>query len=779
MSYSSLESRLSGLPTILAGPILRRVEANSVTVWLASKEPLSNATLEVRNSSGGGTVLSSPASSSITLGKNLHLLVLAATSSSPQLLGGVIYVYDVVFGSLGGGNLTTPGILAANDTVFRQNFCYAPFNLPSFRLPASVPNLKIVQGSCRKPHGGKTDALRGLDSMLEAHSNDGERPQILVLTGDQVYADDVADTLLFMLMDSANTLLKWGLGPVYNTEGLPGSPTEAQLAPGARQNTVASHPDQSHSGELSSGYAKSHLISLGEFYAMYLFSWADTIWPSESDIPEFTTIYGTDAEREARRGGRGRVPEFTVNTPLYQRYLDETRCLRSFLSTLRFVRRALANISTYMIFDDHEVSDDWFLTREWVSNTLSAGTLSRRIIQNGIAAYAVFQAWGNTPSAFGSGDGRQLLNLLSSLEADTGDQNVIFNNIGDIVLPTLQNGGRELSGSRIDWHYNIEFDDFRLVVLDTRTQRGFPSDTGYPALLNGSAISSQLVNRDSSKRVTIIVSPAPVFGVLGIENLQRQFGDLYSEDQEAWGFNHSAFETFLHHIASYERVVCLSGDVHYSFSLAIKYWNERGVGNARAAFTQLCSSSLKNSDSKTQQAEWHAVRPPPTGVEFITWSTAGAHYESRATMGIDTTWRAHPVQPHVPLRWHEFTGGEMRIRSGSQHLPQSRYQLFYSRDTRNSSARPGSSAPTVGGTTAQQRAGYRQRSVSTEDHRTVVGQDVVSVVSFDLARDRVIHTIWLVPGVVRTSADTIQLSPYTVHETPLEVPEASDRRPGD
>ncbi|HEX5976360.1 MAG TPA: hypothetical protein VFY68_03735 [Nitrososphaeraceae archaeon] len=32
------------------------------------------------------------------------------------------------------------------------------------------------------------------------------------------------------------------------------------------------------------------------------------------------------------------------------------------------IRRVLANVSTYMIGDDHEITDDWNITKEWVEN---------------------------------------------------------------------------------------------------------------------------------------------------------------------------------------------------------------------------------------------------------------------------------------------------------------------------------------------------------------------------------------------------------------------------
>lgn len=38
MAFSSLADRISGQPLILCGPILRRVEVTSITVWVALRE---------------------------------------------------------------------------------------------------------------------------------------------------------------------------------------------------------------------------------------------------------------------------------------------------------------------------------------------------------------------------------------------------------------------------------------------------------------------------------------------------------------------------------------------------------------------------------------------------------------------------------------------------------------------------------------------------------------------------------------------------------------------
>ena len=52
-----------------------------------------------------------------------------------------------------------------------------------------------------------------IQGAIDTNNTDEEiannRPHQLFLTGDQIYADDAADALLFMLTDAANNLLKW------------------------------------------------------------------------------------------------------------------------------------------------------------------------------------------------------------------------------------------------------------------------------------------------------------------------------------------------------------------------------------------------------------------------------------------------------------------------------------------------------------------------------------------------------------------------------------------
>jgi hypothetical protein len=127
--------------------------------------------------------------------------------------------------------------------------------------------------------------------------------------------------------------------------------------------------------------AKSHLLSLSEYFASYLLVWSPILWPES--LPE-----GKDIYKDAKPA---------------KQWDEESRHLKNCIRQLWKVRRALANVPTYMmICDDHDVSDDWYLNRAWCTNVLGK-PLGRRVVQNSLLAYAVFQAWENTPEQFQEG----------------------------------------------------------------------------------------------------------------------------------------------------------------------------------------------------------------------------------------------------------------------------------------------------------------------------------------------------------------------------------------
>jgi hypothetical protein len=599
MTWTPLRDRLNNLPLVLAGPILRRTEANAVTVWVALKESRT-VSLEIFDTTQ--KTLFTGSRKTIQLGIYLHVVAVTAKNTFNVLSSGENYLYNLDFGC--GETLNHPGILNSSGSI--EEIIYPPYNLPSFALPpTNLNHLRIIHGSCRKAHGESIDALATLDKMIKEAliQNPKKRPHQLFLTGDQIYADDVADALLFMLIDASQTLLGW-------SEILPDVENIDELNPGKRNN-LATHTAGLTSSLTKfnkiSNVAKSHLFTLGEFYAMYLFAWSDVLWTKSEDLPTFADVNPNAS------GKRKDIASFN----------EELGYLQEFQITLKEIRRALANIPTYMIFDDHEITDDWYLNMAWCDRVLSK-PLGRRVLQNGMLAYAVFQAWGNTPDQFEEGKpGNALLNVAAAWSASKGKNLEYEKEIAHRVnLPTVADiknknpRGIPHSENNIKWHYTVTSPSYEVIVLDTRTWREFPGKYfDFPALLGAKGCDEQIskVVRPANTKVTFLISPGPVIGVPFLEEMQKtvqsvseQLGTVaWGFDPEAWSLEKAAFERLFAALtlralpAQKSRVIILSGDVHYSFGARLQYSATRPFQSLEKIDTELVvaqftSSSFKN-----------------------------------------------------------------------------------------------------------------------------------------------------------------------------------------
>src|SRR5260370_5037755 len=220
MSWTPLADRLSTLPLILAGPILRRTERRGVTVWLALKASC-RVILRIYTRNAGGKLVQrfEGTRQTIRLGDHLHIVAVTAstTNEQEQLAWGELYYYNMFFQPVNTpesyvagafADLDTPGILTMDpssaDPLHR--LVYPGHPLPSFVLPYEDLNqVKLLHGSCRKPHGVGKEMLSAVDIMLEsATGNLAHRPQQLFMTGDQIYGDDLAPSPFFALIDSGS-----------------------------------------------------------------------------------------------------------------------------------------------------------------------------------------------------------------------------------------------------------------------------------------------------------------------------------------------------------------------------------------------------------------------------------------------------------------------------------------------------------------------------------------------------------------------------------------------
>ena len=170
-----------------------------------------------------------------------------------------------------------------------------------------------------------------------------------------------------------------------------------------------------------------------------------------------------------------------------------------------------------MIFDDHDITDDWNLNRAW-EDASYGHPFSKRIIGNALTAYLLCQGWGNQPSIFHS--------LHDPMDRHFTSHGLIAQ---DEWIDTLLQWQQ--------WHYQIPSQPLTLV-LDTRTQRWrSESNMHKPSgLMNWEALcdlQQTLINEEQ----VIMVSATPVFGVKLIEVSQKLLafcGQALTVDAENW-----------------------------------------------------------------------------------------------------------------------------------------------------------------------------------------------------------------------------------------------------
>jgi hypothetical protein len=623
-----------------------------VTVWLALRKP-GSVTLKVLDPDGNRIM--EGRRRAVAIGVNLHIVTVTAKQAPPgaALTEGFVYRYDLIFDfddSLPGMKLATAAPNA--------NLSYPSFDLPSFALPPQDVNLlRLIQGSCRMPHAEGKDTFPLIDDLIaETASNAYARPHQLLLTGDQIYADDVSDALLLMLTDAGDTLLGWD-------ETLPGDNLlAAQLPPYWREEPL-------RNAGFPSVDLRSHLMSLGEYLSMYLFVWSEVLWPPPSSgLPTFDEIMD-----KVNFGG------FPDSDPQYRAYVEgvrkkaasrkktiesDTIAVAKFSQELTRVRRALANIPSYMIFDDHEVTDDWNMTSN-ISLGIHGSLLGLRIMQNALVAYSLCQHWGNAPEQF-EGSGLAGFALLQSLDTanptavDAFKQKAVTydqksDSIRDIVgvpdattlktrLKTRPDNLFHDSNSLV-YNFTVEGSGHQVIFTDTRTWRTFPNGgREAPHLLPKDQFKQQILDAPDTlgRQLFVVISTnaPPVQPIRAATRHYRisNFFDHYPDIYEAWELPSVPFDRLLVALTSKlpldestsklpieesnrhkGSVILLSGDVHHSYASRIiyratnRYEDDTQPRGAEAVIAHLVASPFKKQTEGTirfHRGDYYAAPHP-------------------------------------------------------------------------------------------------------------------------------------------------------------------------
>lgn len=651
------------IPILLAGPIIRRVDKSKICIWISTSKNV-RARIKIfriikssygisRNSSDNTfnenlsedrndalsyvkqpnlQLIGEGVHSPVQLGDNLFINLIIASPlrrhnnnrdsqsftnlmefptdellaydveliSSPTKTGQVETITLKDLGLLSGENSIVYGhknqdvsLSKSKDSNHDSDERLNPYpRLPMFYIPDTVntSSLNLLYGSCRKLHGDEKDSLIIGDKIIQDFPYDlAKRPSALFLIGDQIYADDVADPLIDFIKELSTKLLGWEEGIVGVERKLD------QLVKGDRREIVTEY------AQFSTEIGDNHLLGFGEFAAMYLVAWNQLLWPKRFD-------------HDSTNGHSDSSPR----TPTY---MNEIKDLEQSRQSLFGIRRLLANIPTYMICDDHEITDDWNINKKWCDD-VEQSTCGKQIISNGLLAYWAFQAWGNDPESFDDEFIQKIKRYLSLTRKFSWS---ISQKYQDPSSTSLQTSGYTKgtienlkSDQELDYHFLMSRNwtfvapTYPLsVFLDCRTQRTFVDEEGPPHLLSGSALHhmKSILTKSGYRKADplIFISPTPVFGFELAENIQcflTSISGSYKWDLETWGANEIGFVTFLAFLANnFNPSYCifLSGDVHYAFTMKAHFQRHSPVSNQETGSSS-SSSSETDYDHKAQPA---------------------------------------------------------------------------------------------------------------------------------------------------------------------------------
>ncbi|MGP9498557.1 alkaline phosphatase D family protein [Halomonas sp. AOP43-D1-4] len=544
------------LPDVLVGPLLRRISPTRLVLWLVATRPLDMSLVLFPGGSNEQRFHLNDHHQCLPIGRHafIHLIDLRLPQALPI---DERIEYDLRLQAATGEWQALP--------EWAPWLCHEGAAYPAFVIASR--HHRLMHGSCRKPHHASADGLVRADSWLtDKQQAPKEWPAWLLMTGDQVYVDDVAGPML----RAVHALIE-RLGLV--DERLEGATVEDSQAlyasPDSYYQRESLLPDVTSNVALrerffggvkkpvfTSANASNHLMTLAEMLAMYCLVWSPVAW--QMIAPEMPAL----------------------NDKAAQRYREEQAALDDFVAGLPQCARLMAHLPSLMIFDDHDVTDDWNLTADW-ERCAYGHPFSKRIIGNALVAYLLCQGWGNAPDK---------LNPLVEQAAE------LFREPGLPLSCARQDALIERLLRFQGWEFQVPGTP-ALIVLDTRTRRwrSERSPQQPSGLMDWEAL-MEMQQALLGCKSAVIVSPAPMFGVKLIEGVQKMFtwaGKPLVVDAENWMAHRGAANTLLQiwrHSKTPGNYVILSGDVHYSFAYDIIVRRQKRAPH----LWQVTSSGIKN-----------------------------------------------------------------------------------------------------------------------------------------------------------------------------------------
>jgi hypothetical protein len=305
-------------------------------------------------------------------------------------------------------------------------------------------------------------------------------------------------------------------------------------------------------------------------------------------------------------GARAEVADFEEYTWLYHESFGDPA-----------IRWLLSTVPSAMIFDDHDVHDDWNTSAAWVRDIRAESWWEERIL-GAYASYWIYQHLGNLSPAELAQDG-----LLARVRAADGDA-------APLVRAFARKAHEEVAGTR--WSYRRDFGRTRLLVLDSRAGRVL--DEQQRQMLSDAEWAWVTEQTRGDFDHLLIATSLPVLLASGLHHLEAwseavcggawgawaaRLAERLRQglDLEHWAAFGGCFETMsrlLREVGSGQRgaapasIVLLSGDVHHAYLAEAGF--PRSAGVTSAIVQAVCSPVRNPLDSRERRALRAALSKP-------------------------------------------------------------------------------------------------------------------------------------------------------------------------
>jgi hypothetical protein len=405
--------------------------------------------------------------------------------------------------------------------------------------------------------------------------------------------------------------------------------------------TLTKDEDEEHGREIDALYALAHRLRElpREDWPDLLLMIGDQVYVDE-DAPK--TREFIRGRRDTSRAPFEEVLDFEEYTRLYREAWSDPD-----------IRWLLSTVPSAMVFDDHDVHDDWNISWSWVEEMRAKPWWDPRIT-GAFMAYWVYQHIGNlSPPELAEET------MLELVKADDDG--------GPRLGEAARMWDRESAASR--WAYYRDFGDSRLLVLDSRAARVLAG--GRREMVDEEEWDWIVDHSLGAFDHLVIASTLPVFMPHGIHRLEAwneavchgRWGKVAARlaerlrravDLEHWAAFGESFDRlcgWLRRVATGEAgipppasIVLLGGDVHNS------YVAEVDLGEtARSRIFQIVCSPFRNPLGPREQ---RIVRVTGSRASGVVFSLLGR------LAGVEPPWAGWEIRP---TRTFENTLGELEL----------------------------------------------------------------------------------------------------------------------